>query len=617
MKVQETESSGRQSEGGRSAAPWVSIWRWRPEWLISTAVILTGAAIATAPLRLHNFSCGHDFDFHLVSWIDALRSWRQGILDPQWTASPNYGAGEPRFVFYPPLTWMLGALLGRFLNWGHAPLALTFLVLAATGIATRALARQVMSEGPATLAGCFALFSGYTLFSVYERSAYAELSGGFWIPLLILLILREGQRDHGADSSWFRRVFGGSALPLAVVIAGAWLSNAPVGVMASYLLAAVALALAVLSKSWIPVVRAVVGEALGLGLAAFYLVPAAWEQRWVAIRQATDDPGLLIENSFLFGHHPHPEFELHDIELWKVSSVAVSMIAVTFIALFICWRRGRLPGDRRWWIPLALIPVAVLLLQLPISLFVWNALPKLRFLQFPWRLLVVLEAPMGIFVANAMWMTTRTGRALVIAASSFLFIGSAGFAGYAFYQNCAPEDSVVGMLAALRAGRGSEGTDEYAPRGADNSLVPTDLPAACLVSSPATPLGAGDPDLTPQWAPEQGSCLATFPFDPPIGFGGVEHKRVHAFAANAGYLILRLRDYPAWSVRVNGAPVSIRPAREDGLMAVPVVAGPVAVSVDWTTTSDVVIGRRMSFLAALLVTVLSLLVRKRAQPKLK
>ncbi len=615
MKTQEPENSGRQIEGGRNAAPWASIWR--PESLLSTAVILVGAVVAIAPLRLHNFSCGHDFDFHLVSWIDALRSWRQGILDPQWTASPNYGAGEPRFVFYPPLTWMLGALLGRFFNWAHTPFVVTFLLLAGTGLATRALARQVMSEGPATLAGCFALFSGYTLFSVYERSAYAELSGGFWIPLLLLLILREGQRGESADSSGFRRVFGGSALPIALVIAGAWLSNAPVGVMASYLLAAVTVAIAVLSRSWIPVVRAAVGETLGLGLAAFYLVPAAWEQRWVAIRQATDDPGLLIENSFLFGRHPHPAFELHDIELWKVSAIAVSMIATTFVAIFVCWRRKRMPGDRGWWIPLALIPVAVLLLQLPISLFIWNALPKLRFLQFPWRWLVVLEAPMGIFVANAMWMTTRVRCLLAVAASTCLFFLSAGFAGYAFYQNCAPEDSVVGMLTALRAGKGSEGTDEYAPRGADNSLIPTDLPAACLVSNPATPLGSGDPDLTPQWTPEQGSCLATFPFDPPTGHADVQHKRVHAFATSAGFLVLRVRDYPAWSVGVNGTPVPSRPVREDGLMAVPVLPGPVVVSVDWTTTSDVRIGRRISLLAALFVTVPGLLLRRRPRPKIK
>jgi hypothetical protein len=223
---------------------------------------------------------------------------------------------------------------------------------------------------------------------------------------------------------------------------------------------------------------------------------------------------------------------------------------------------------------------------------------------------------MGIFAANAVWMTTRWRRILVVAAGSFVFLGSAGFSSYAFDQVCAPEDSIEGMLAAFHDGKGTEGTDEYAPPAADNSLVATDLPAACLVSNPARPLGAGDPDLTPEWTPEQGSCLATFPFDPAPGLNE-QHKRVRAAMPQAGFLVLRLREYPAWSVRVNGTPAPSRPAREDGLMVVPVPSGAATVSVDWTTTSDVRIGRCISLLAALLVTVLGLLVRRRMQPKLK
>ena len=238
--------------------------RWMPRLarLIGPAVILLAALVATSPQIFRGNTCGHDFDFHLVSWIDCLHSWRQGILYPHWAPSANFGAGEPRFIFYPPLTWMLGAALGLVLRWKLVPLALTFLLLAATGLAARALARQALPDGPATLAGCAALFSGYTLFTAYERTAFGELAGGFWIPLLLLLILR----DRNPSASAIRRAFDGSAAPLALVVAGAWLSNAPLGVMACYLLAAFALALALLWHSWAPVLRASFAVALGLGL---------------------------------------------------------------------------------------------------------------------------------------------------------------------------------------------------------------------------------------------------------------------------------------------------------------------------------------------------------------
>jgi hypothetical protein len=219
---------------------------WRR--FVGPGIILLAAAVATAPQIYRGNSCGHDFDIHLVSWFDCLNSWRHGIAYPQWTPSANYGAGEPRFIFYPPLTWMLGAALGLVLPWQVAPIVLTFLLLAATGLATRALALRGLPDAPATLAGCAALFSGYALFTAYERSAFGELAG-FWIPLLLLFALRH----RNASGTLWRRAFDGSAAPLALVVAGAWLSNAPLGVMASYLLAAVALVLALLRRSWAPV----------------------------------------------------------------------------------------------------------------------------------------------------------------------------------------------------------------------------------------------------------------------------------------------------------------------------------------------------------------------------
>ncbi|HEU5458748.1 MAG TPA: hypothetical protein VFU68_09035, partial [Terracidiphilus sp.] len=230
-----------------------------------SAILLLAAFLAASPLLIRGPSCGHDFDFHLASWFDALHSWSHGILYPHWAASSNYGAGEPLFVFYPPLSWMLGAALGALLPWGLVPFAVTFVLLAGTGFGTRALARCAMTEGPATLAGCFATFSGYALFDAIERADYGELAGGLWIPLLLLFLLRDRQPSGGT----VRRAFDGSTVPLALVFAAAWLFNAPLGVIASYLLAAVALVTALLWRSWAPLLRSAVAVLLGLGAAGF------------------------------------------------------------------------------------------------------------------------------------------------------------------------------------------------------------------------------------------------------------------------------------------------------------------------------------------------------------
>ncbi len=587
-------------------------WPSRPLHVAGPALLLLAAALAIAPQIIRGNSCGHDFDFHLVSWIDCFHAWRHGVLYPHWAPDANYGAGEPRFVFYPPLTWMLGAAAALVLPWPFVPVAVTFVLLAATGLGVWMLARHTLAEAPAVLAGCAAIFSGYALFCAYERAAFGELAGGFWIPVLLLFALRD-RRPAGSAA---RRAFDGSAAPLALALAGAWLSNDPVGMMASYLLAGVSLASAWLQRSWAPLLRAATATAMALGLTAFYLLPAAVEQRWADVRQLIDDPSGMIENSFLFGRHADPQLASHDYELHRISLIAASMIAVAFLSFLIARLRGAMSGSRSWWAALALIAPAILLLQLPVSLPLWNLLPKLRFLQFSWRWLVALEAPMAIFFAAAVWPRAHARRwrfAAAGAVCALLFLAAAAFARRSFFQTCADGDSVAAMMNAYRSGEGFDGANEYAPPGTDDSLLAISLPDSCLVSDPSIPLGKPDEDGVLVWDPGQPGCEATFPAQTLCSRAHPDDLRMHAVLPHSGYLILRRRAFPAWRVWVNGQALDALPRRADGLMAIPVPGGAVDLAVNWTTTPDVTAGRWLSLLSLLLVTSVCLLERRLAR----
>ena len=563
--------------------------------------IVGSALVASTTQILRGLSCGHDFDFHLVSWLEAQRGWAQGVLYPHWAQSPNWGAGEPRFVFYPPLTWMLGALLGKITKWEWAPLLLIFLCLCASGQATRALARRWMPEPAATLAGALATCLPYTLFTAYERGAFGELAGAVFVPLLLLFALRTGD---GPAGSTMRTALDGSAAPLALVVAAGWLTNAPAGVMLSYLLAFVALVAAVMQRAWCPVVRAAVGVALGLGLAALYLVPAAWEQRWIAIEQA-NDVGMRIEDSWLFARHANPDFEFHDQVLLTASAIVVFTVVSAAVGYLVAWRRGKLStATRAWWLPIALIVPVVLVAQFPVSGWAWHLLPKLGFLQFPWRWLMVLGTPTVLLLAAATPLGSRRARiwssmgwtvaVLAMTCASTLF----------FFQNCDEEDNSLNQVAVFRAGTGVEGTDEYAPKGAENDLVAAGLPQGCMVDDPRTVLGQKGLDGILVWSPEQASCRQVVA----ASLWETEHKVLHLSASEAGYLVLRLRRYPAWRVTVNGKELDEMdkplPERADGLLPVPVAAGDSTVEVAWKTTPDVRWGRALSAVTLLLLVLL-------------
>jgi hypothetical protein len=274
-----------------------------------------------------------------------------------------------------------------------------------------------------------------------------------------------------------------------------------------------------------------------------------------------------------------------------------------------------LPGPRNWWIPLALIPIAVLLGQFRFSDALWNLLPKLRFLQFPWRWLLILEAPIAIFLAAALWPQTiaRRHRIFVIVACPAIFICLTAAASKYLYQACYPEDTVARMLSVLRVGQGYNGTSEYEPLGADISRIPMGLPQACLVSDPHIVLGTSNADGELVWDASQGSCEAIFA----AGQNSrPEHLRIDGTVPRPGFLILRQLTYPAWRLKLNGQLVLSKTSRQDGLTTVPVPQGAFELSVDWTTTRDVMLARWLSGLSVFALTLICLLERKLKRPRL-
>ena len=558
------------------------------------------ALVASLP-RIRGVSCGDDFDFHLLSWMEAQRSWTQGIPYPHWVQSANWGAGEPRFVFYPPLSWITGALLGFALPWNWVAAVFIFLALTAAGLATRALARQFLPAPNATLAGILATATPYAFFVADRRSALSELAAAAWIPLLLLYAWREPSAN--AKNRLIPNPY--SLIPVSLVVAAVWLTNAPSGVMASYLLAFAALSAAILQRKWQPILRAAIAAPLGLGLAAFYLVPAAWEQRWIDVRQALDI-GMRIQDSWLFAHHADPSLALHDHVLAIASTLVIFTVALAIASFAIALRRRQLsPTTRHYWLSLAILVPILFLLQLPFTAPVWSTLPKLQFLQFPWRWLTVLGTPYAIFLAAASPLGTRRARIWSSIAWAAVLLGLAVASTQMFFQYCDDEDQVSAQISDFQTDSGVDGTDEYAALGADNTLVATGLPDACQVSDPTQELGEPDKDSgdIPVWYPEQGSCDATYSAQ----LWQTEHKRFQIDSDDDGFLILRLRRYPAWGISVNGLPISSQGNREDGLIEIPIVAGRSDIEIRWTTTPDVLWGRRISLVSLATLLLLGLL----------
>lgn len=552
--------------------------------------------IAVLPLIFRGTSCGQDFDFHFDSWLEVARQWHQGVIYPHWLASANYGAGEPRFVFYPPLSWTLGGILGTIFPSTWAPFAYICICVLAMGIAFYKMACEWMPPRSAELAACLYATSPYVFFVIYERSALGELLAAVWMPLLVRYALRNKP----------------STLQLALVMAALWLTDAPIAVVSSYMLAVIAAVASIAQRRWALLNRAACGLALGLALASIYIIPAAYEEHWVQIARAIM-PGMRIRDSFLF---EHTGMTYHDQVLRTASWIAVVLLTGTTVAAIAAFRASeRHPLFK----PLGALAILIAFLLFPVSNFLWNATPELRYVQFPWRWLLVLGLIFATFagITLAVILTDREARGegsavlskwnliarrFLPAAAVLLLAGICCFHAWRhFWLRCDNEDNVHAQIATLNS-QGFEGTDEYTPQGADTTNIQQYLaPVRVLKSPDADEEDSSVDGDNPNWDPEFDSLIPTIV---QLSRADTEHITAEIQSPQSGYAVLRLLDYPAWSVRVNGARVSSL-HRSDGLITVPVPAGTSIIEAKYVITPDVWAGCVVSAIALMLLVILA------------
>jgi hypothetical protein len=560
------------------------------KWLPALGVSLATALLVVSPFFWLGTASGHDIAFHASSWLDTAGQWKEGIIFPRWSEWANHGFGEPRFIFYPPLSWMLGAGLGLVVPWNAVPGVFIVLVQTLAGISMFALVRRFFSSGAAMFAAACYAANPYALLVVYIRSDFAEELACALMPVLLLAAL---QLCRLIENRW--RSSSRTMAIFAMLFAAVWLSNAPAGVLASYSLALLFAWAAIGEKSLRPSWRALSqgagGLALGFGLAGFYLLPAAYEQRWVNIAEALSS-GYQPSQNFLYTEIGDPE---HNLFNWIASSVAVLLIVMTGIGALVAHRNTKNQEDHeakeKLWRAMLLLGAAATILMLRPSSILWTLFPELRFLQFPWRWMAILAVPYSYFGAAAI---ARRRGAWVWSAVAVVVLASAGTATFLVHQAWWDTDDIPVLEEAIASDQGFEGTDEYDPVADDHSNLPQKAPRAqILPMEESGPLVPKAEIHVERWTAEERELSANSP----------EPLR----------LAVRLLNYPGWRVEIDGKAVTPQLAETTAQMILPLSAGTHRITMRFGRTPDRIWGGVISVGAG--VALFALLFLKQANGK--
>jgi hypothetical protein len=323
-------------------------------------------------------------------------------------------------------------------------------------------------------------------------------------------------------------------------------------------------------RSFLPLVKGGAGIALGFCLAGFYLIPAIYEQRWVQISAALYS-GLTPVDNFLYAKTIDAE---HDAFNRIASHIAMLLIAWTVCAAVAVWRDRSANGANdlksNSLAALTALSGGAILLMFPVTSILWLYLPELKFVQFPWRWMSVL----ALCAVSCIALSARARLRWVWLFLSCILIG--GSARYMVHHSWWDTEDMPTLQEAMQQGVGFEGTDEYDPSGDDHAELPEKMPRASLISTDATAESRSEAKIT-------------------IGEWSAEHRSVHVVTAEPTRVEMRLLNYPAWRVTVNGSAVSPGHAEKTRQMIIPVPAGESELRVDFTRTVDRTIGGWISF----------------------
>ena len=552
------------------------------------AAVVLAALLAGLPLLLGRLLGGHDVATYLMYAAQGAALAREGTVLPAWGAELNGGFGGPGLLFYPPLVHLphiLFLLAGLPPAWGIGLAAV--LTLAASGLAVLAWARAAGLGRGALAAALVYVASPYRMVDLYERSALSEHLA-FLFPPLVLLALASAR-----PAARPRR-----AALVALAVGALLLSNLPAAILFGAVLALLAL---LPSSGRERRLTAVAGALLGGALAAFALVPAALSGRWCATElfYSGDSPLFRPSQHVLFGEAAlNPEFG---------RSVSFAVLALAALGLA-AWGLGRwlkvADGRARPW---ALAGLAAFVATLPPAGPLWDALPLLSRLQFPWRLGTVLTLALAALVAflprraalavasiTALAALPWWGRSLAPASSIPSPAPRPAMSGSAF-----PDPAVVNDAAGLSSHPWTAN-----PFLLDRWFVPRSVPPAAW-GAIATSGAAAIPALSA--APV---ASAAGPVSWRVVSWGARSRSL-SVEATAGPLLVRQLFFPGFVATVDGRLVGTTPHRETGLLSLDWPGGRHELAWRWEPFPPLPAARRVSVLAALLLAALLVLPARR------
>ncbi len=358
-----------------------------------TIITILGLILLTIPSLLPFFNARFFYTQDYI-FIARLNQMSAALADGQFPVrwAPDLRFGEPIFNFYAPLPYYIGAVI-HLLGFNYLMLAKILFITSSilSALTMYIFIKELLGNKAGIVASVLYTYAPYRAVDIYVRGSLSETWAFVFFPLIFYYSLRV-----------FKNANFKSILFLSLSLSGLFLTHNVTTVMFLPFLILWWIYLLILKyrtladtkdSAFLLIWHLCVALVLGIGLAAFFILPAIFERDFIQTKYLTVGyfdfraHFVAFKQFFsLFWGYGSSLWGPNDGLSFQVGMINWLVLLTTFVFAIIFRKDKNLLGLTLF---LGVSFIASIFLQHNKSAFIWEAFPIMAFIQFPWRFLAI------------------------------------------------------------------------------------------------------------------------------------------------------------------------------------------------------------------------------------
>jgi hypothetical protein len=444
----------------------------KQHFFVIIAVILF-SLLSVRSLFSSGFFPMHD-DTQVARVVEMGKALRWGQFPVRWVSDLGYGYGYPIFNFYGPLPYYAGGFFSAI----GIPGLLATKIMIILGVLLGAIFMYCLSSRffgkiAGVLSSVSFVFAIYRAVQLYVRGSIGEYWAISFFPLALLGILLAFQKQNK------------SSLILGLGLMGIILSHTLYGYVVTFLGAIVLVILFVRSvqtKNYKTFRFVMVGYCLGFALTAFFWLPAFAEMKYTNVAAQVSSTADFHDHFVCLAQLIGSTWGYGGSVAGCHDGLSFSLGKLLLLSACIGFAVGVLKKSTRFFSIIGgIITVVSLFFLLSVSKHVWEYIPYMQYLQYPWRYLGLVIVGLSFLSGISVFVIpSKIGKLVfagVFVVLTFLLNGRYFEPQYLYAKTEADFESPKEI-----SFRVSQISDEYLPKEIVKPLSEAELPHDTIVT---------------------------------------------------------------------------------------------------------------------------------------